>query len=122
MKQEVHKEIVRQARAQVDEQIKDTIPTPLEIQLKENQRQKAAVDVSLYNSSAIRISVSMNNLLTCYDSKSRIKNATLDVSSQDEPIEPVLTENGERSQYFPATLRTLFSYNRKRISFLIFPR
>lgn len=42
-----------------------------------------------------------------------MQNANLDISSEYEPLAPVLMDSGEKSGYYPADLGSLFSYDGK---------
>lgn len=44
-------------------------------------------------------------------SEARSQNAVLDITSEYEPLAPILTNSGERSAYYPADLGSLFAYD-----------
>ena len=44
-------------------------------------------------------------------SESRISNSNVDILNLDEALATVLTSEGTRSDYFPADLRSLLSYD-----------
>ncbi|TFK44870.1 hypothetical protein BDQ12DRAFT_673727 [Crucibulum laeve] len=93
VKQQVPIEIRRQTEQQVEVQIRGYIPIPLRQQAVENKRQLAEMKASLANS------------------KSRIRNESLDMASQDEPLTPIYLLDGTKSKYFPADLRSLLAYD-----------
>lgn len=44
-------------------------------------------------------------------SEAKVKNANIHAEDQDEPLVQVLKADGTRSEWFPADLRSLFSYD-----------
>ncbi|KAG5647112.1 hypothetical protein DXG03_001483, partial [Asterophora parasitica] len=90
---QIRREVEIQVKDQVELQIGDHIPVPLELQAIDNNRQIAEIKAALANSEA------------------RAKNSHLQGRNLDEPLAPVLKPDGNKSQVFPADLRSLFCYD-----------
>jgi len=96
IQEQIQTEITLQVTKQVTAQIKDHLPVSLEDQVADSKRQFEVVRHSLINSEARRV----NSVLR---------------SPRDlgEQLATVLKADGRKSEFFPADLRSLFSYDLK---------
>jgi len=91
---QIKTEVAHQVAEQVASEIKDHLPVSLEDQITDSKKQFGDVKFSLINSEARRT------------------NSVLRVPRDlGEPLAPVLKPNSTKSNFFPADLRTLFSYD-----------
>ncbi|KAJ8514456.1 hypothetical protein ONZ45_g8009 [Pleurotus djamor] len=89
---QVRLEVASQVKAQFDVQIRDYIPISLAEQVEQNKAQIEKVKCSRMNSEARR------------------DNSGIQDTDLDEPFQVILMDNGERSDVWPADLRSLFAY------------
>ena len=116
VKSRVKDEIARQAEEEVRRQIEQFLPVSLERQAEEGdallKKLKAALDNSYYFCvlDAERIAD------VCHDREARTENACIRVfviSDWVEPLKVVFKEDGEKSDYYPSDLTTLYNYDGK---------
>jgi len=94
IKEQIQTEITLQVDKQVATQIKDHLPVSLEDQIADSKKQLEEVRQSLHNSEARRA----NSVLR----------TPRDLS---ESLAVVLKADGNKSEFYPADLRSLFSYD-----------
>ncbi|KAG6902366.1 hypothetical protein C0995_000928 [Termitomyces sp. Mi166 len=97
----VKSEIALQVRKQVNEQIREYIPVPLQQQVSENKKQIFDIKISLLNS------------------KARARNSTLKTTNLDEPLMALYKLDGNKSNLYPADLRSLFAYDLDTVKELV---
>jgi hypothetical protein len=96
-------------KREIDMQIQDYIPMSLARQAVDIKKGIADTRIALANSSAFcKFDVQILNF-DC--SEARVKNTSIHAEDQDEPLVPILKADGTRSEWFPADLRSLFSYS-----------
>lgn len=112
IKDQVRAAIKAQTKRQVDKQIVRYVPIPLDKQVADSKKRLCEAKIALANSYVhpSRQGVWLFLIRSGFR-EARAQNATLDMSCEYEPLAIILAESGERSEYYPADLGSLFSYD-----------
>lgn len=93
IREQIKQEISKQTREQMKVQVSQHLPMPLRQQISEGKAEIVIIRHALVNSEARRA------------------NSVLDAEYLDDPIAVVVKADGTKSGFYPADLRSLFSYD-----------